>query len=235
MKIFVGTSGWAYPWNEGGNFAWYAQNSGLNSVELNASFYRFPYPNQVKGWAKRGKDFRWIIKVNRLVTHVYKFGGKALETWKRFRELFLPLDPYVDFYLFQMPPILTTASMERIGGFFSKTKLEGRFALEARRGEWFSGECVKWARELGLTFVSVDAPGLPNEIYKASDSVYLRMHGRTAWYSHNYSKGELGGVAKKILEKKPRRAYVMFNNDMDMLANAREMKKLLNKLLKKRA
>ncbi|RLI98826.1 MAG: DUF72 domain-containing protein, partial [Candidatus Aenigmatarchaeota archaeon] len=70
MQVFVGTSGWAYGWNPNG-FDWYIKNSGLNSVELNASFYRFPFPNQVKSWARKTKEFnpslRWSIKVNRLI------------------------------------------------------------------------------------------------------------------------------------------------------------------------
>jgi len=60
MEIFVGTSGWMYSWNKGGNFDWYIQNSNLNAVELNASFYRFPFPNQIIGWSKKGRNLRWI-------------------------------------------------------------------------------------------------------------------------------------------------------------------------------
>ncbi|MEM2358961.1 MAG: DUF72 domain-containing protein, partial [Nitrososphaerota archaeon] len=35
---FVRTSGWLYDWNSGGTLDWYLANSGLNAVELNASF-----------------------------------------------------------------------------------------------------------------------------------------------------------------------------------------------------
>ncbi|MQK95352.1 DUF72 domain-containing protein, partial [Escherichia coli] len=42
MDIFVGTSGWAYSWNIGGSLQWYSDNTDLNAIELNASFYRFP-------------------------------------------------------------------------------------------------------------------------------------------------------------------------------------------------
>ncbi|MEM1508337.1 MAG: DUF72 domain-containing protein [Thermofilaceae archaeon] len=54
VKIYVGTSGWLYGWNEGGGLEWYVSHSGLNAIELNASFYRFPFPAQVKSWVKRG-------------------------------------------------------------------------------------------------------------------------------------------------------------------------------------
>jgi len=40
MEVFVGKSGWYYDWNENKNLDWFIQNSGLNTVELNASYYR---------------------------------------------------------------------------------------------------------------------------------------------------------------------------------------------------
>ena len=63
MKFFVGTSGWMYDWNEESSLDWYVKNSRLNAIELNASFYRFPFPNQVKHWAVAGKSLSWAVKV----------------------------------------------------------------------------------------------------------------------------------------------------------------------------
>ena len=222
MKIFVGTSGWAYGWNIGGDLRWYVESSGLNAVELNASFYRFPFPNQIKGWAKIGQDLRWSIKVNRLITHVRKFN--SFETWKRFFELFSTLDELVDFYLFQLPPNITPRMWDKIKKFARATKLHERFALEPRNPEWFKD--TKTFEDEEITFVSVSAPGLPNDIFKTSDAVYLRMHGVDAWYSYCYSFQELSDFAARVAAAKPKRAYVFFNNDHDMLNNAREMKKI---------
>ncbi|MEM4503151.1 MAG: DUF72 domain-containing protein, partial [Ignisphaera sp.] len=61
MEIFVGTSGWLYDWNIDGTLDWYLQNSRLNAVELNASFYRFPFRNQVSSWVKKTSIYgiRW--------------------------------------------------------------------------------------------------------------------------------------------------------------------------------
>jgi uncharacterized protein YecE (DUF72 family) len=42
MDVFVGTSGWYYDWNKKKNLDWFVQNSSLNTVELNASYYSFP-------------------------------------------------------------------------------------------------------------------------------------------------------------------------------------------------
>lgn len=38
MDFFVGISGWYFSWNKEHNMEWFVANSGLNMVELNASF-----------------------------------------------------------------------------------------------------------------------------------------------------------------------------------------------------
>jgi uncharacterized protein YecE (DUF72 family) len=232
MKVFVGTSGFVYDWNEDGTLDWYVENSGLNALELNMSFYRFPFPNQVKAWAKKGKDLRWIVKVNRFVTHVFRLNERAFQTWKKFYTLFEPLDNITDFYLFQLPPSTTPNSAERIEKFFHRTKLGVRFGLEWRNEKWFTSEWIKWAKENGITLVSVDAPELPRDVFCTNSVVYVRMHGRTGWYSHDYSEEELKEVAQKIFQASPERAYVMFNNNHAMLSNGRRMKEILEKLTK---
>jgi len=233
MQVFVGTSGWAYSWNPNG-FDWYVKNSGLNSVELNASFYRFPFPNQVKSWARKTKEFnpslRWSIKVNRLITHVFKFSERAFSTWKKFERLFKPLAENIDFYLFQLPPSLTQKFSSKVESFIKKVKLEERFALEVRNLSWFESKWIEWAKNLGITWVSVDAPyftNFPREIYCTSDSIYLRMHGRSNWYAHYYEAKELEEIKERILRVKAKKVYVFFNNNHAMLANAQRMLKLL--------
>lgn len=234
MKVFVGTSGFVYDWNEEGTLDWYVKNSGLNALELNMSFYRFPFPNQVKAWARKGKDLRWIVKVNRFVTHVFKFGEKALQTWEKFYKIFEPLDKITDFYLFQLPPSMSPNSAEKIEKFYKKTGLGFRFALEWRNEKWFTKEWISWAKENGITLVSVDAPELPREVFCINSIVYVRMHGRTGWYSHDYSEEELIEVAEKILRASPEKVYVMFNNNHAMLSNGRHMKEILEKMTKQK-
>ena len=233
MKVYVGTSGWLYWWNLGRSLDWYLENSGLNAVELNASFYRFPFPSQVKGWARKGAGLRWAIKVNRLVTHVFKFGERALGTWGKFERLFEPMHELIDFYLFQLPPQYTPKAAPTLEKFIRAAKLGERFALEVRNQAWFKPEWIEWARKLGITWVSVDCPDFPLDIYNTSGLVYERMHGRTAWYAHHYSKEELEDVARRILGAKPSKGYVFTNNQGSMLVNAQEIKEIFTKLLRK--
>ncbi|MEM3626623.1 MAG: DUF72 domain-containing protein, partial [Candidatus Bathyarchaeia archaeon] len=183
--------------------------------------------NMVKAWARKGKGLRWAIKVNRLITHTFKFGGKVLNLWKKFQELFTPLEPNIDFYLFQLPPSMTPKSTPAIESFFREAQLGERFALEVRNLNWFREEWIRWASKLGATWVSVDSPDFPRDIFKTSGIVYERMHGRTEWYAHFYTDSELKEVASKILSVKPKKAYVFFNNDHAMLANSRKMLSIL--------
>ena len=58
-EIFVGTSGWLYDWNLGSSLDWYAEFSGLNAVELNASFYKLKTSSFTAGVA--GKTFLTLL------------------------------------------------------------------------------------------------------------------------------------------------------------------------------
>jgi len=231
--VYVGTSGWVYDWNQGGDFRWYARYSRLNAVELNASFYRFPYPSQVASWARRGSGLRWSVKVHRSITHYSRLGAKALEIWDRFKALFKPLEPYIDFYLFQLPPSYRCdgRGVSRLRDFAASVNLGRRFAVEFRHPSCFTRGLAELCRELGVTMVSVDSPEA-RWLVNTSGWLYLRMHGRDVWYAYEYSPEELEEVAQSILriESPPERIYVFFNNNHWMLENARYMLLLLKKL-----
>lgn len=232
-KVFVGTSGWSYDWNPNG-FDWYVEKSGLNSIELNASFYRFPFRNQVYSWTRKTpKSFRWAVKVSRIVTHIYRMSFKAVNTFNKFTTIFKPLEESIDYYLFQLPPFIepNQSNVRNIEKFFKKVGIYEKAAVEWRNQKWFSGEWEEWASSMGLTIVSVDSPDLPRHIFNTSGTVYLRMHGRSSWYSHNYTEEELKEVVGNIFESKPNRIYVFMNNDHYMIENARRILKMLSKHL----
>ncbi len=229
MESYIGTSGWSYDWNPDG-FHWYAKNSNLNSVELNASFYRFPLPNMISSWnLKSPRSFRWAIKVNRLVTHASRFGERAVDCWSRFKKLFDTMDEKIDFFLFQLPPSSapTPSFISRLEKFIAQAKLGHRFALEYRNLKWFDDEWSRWAESQNITLVSIDSPDFPNWIINVNGLVYLRVHGRTSWYSHRYTEEELKEIASRIKNASPRKVYMFFNNNHDMLDNARSMKEIL--------
>ena len=202
---------------------WYVENTGFNAVELNASFYRFPFRNQVKGWSKY--RIRWAVKVHRIVTHVKRL--KDFSTWQKFEELMTPLNP--DFYLFQLPPNFkfSEENLERVKRF--EEVVGEKMAVEFRDREWYER-----VNDLGLrraTVVSIDSP-IGVFIVKNTDVVYLRMHGRTEWYWYEYSEEELREVADRVVSLSPKKVYVFFNNDLWMLENGRQMMAILKELTK---
>lgn len=221
--VYVGTSGWMYDWNPDG-IDWYVRESGLNAVELNASFYRVPFRSQVEAWYRKTVGrLRWAVKVHQSVTHWHRLSEKAVERMKRFLDVFRALDPITDFYLVQLPPSFTrnARNLERLAGFARAVGLGARLAVEFRHESWFTEDTVKLCRSLGVTVVSVDSP-MATWVAVSSDAVYLRLHGRSAWYSHEYSEEELREVIGRALDLSPRRLYVFLNNDHWMLENARQ-------------
>lgn len=72
-----------------------------------------------------------------------------------------------------------------------------------------------------VTLVSVDSPDYKNRIFPGKN-VYMRMHGREGWYSYDYSQAEISETIREIYEFEPEKTYIYFNNDHNMLDNARK-------------
>jgi uncharacterized protein YecE (DUF72 family) len=221
-KIFIGTSGWFYNWNKGKSLDWYILNSGLNSIELNMSFYRFPYPNIIKSWAKKGKSLTWVIKVHRSITHFNKMNYKSFKIFEKFKQIFQPLEEHIHYYLLQFPS--NYKDLDKLEKFINKFD-EKKIAIEFRNSLMFKNIVRDWAENLGVLLVSVDAPNLPNEMM-SREVIYLRIHGKDQWYSYNYNKQELMYLKKKIVKYSPKRIYIFFNNNHAMLSNAQDMCKI---------
>ena len=225
MKVFVGTSGWSYSWNEENSLDWYINHSSLNAIELNMSFYRFPYPNMVKSWLKKGKQLAWVVKVHRSITHFKKLNKQSYLLFKRFKNIFKPLENYIHYYLLQLPPNFNNIEVLNL---FIDEFGSNKICIEFRDKSMFNENIIKWGKKKDVLIVSIDAPFMPDKIM-SEKIVYERIHGRTIWYSHNYSKSELLEIKNKIVNKNPERVYVFFNNNHAMLENAKVMYDLFYK------
>jgi uncharacterized protein YecE (DUF72 family) len=124
--IRIGTSGYGYPWNQGdpSPFKWYL-NQGFSSVEINASFYRFPAESWLKTWLTAPRDFNFSIKVHRSITHFTRMKGRSYQLWERFKGSLSALEKKIDFWLFQMPPDYkyNEENLQIIGNFLDRTSL----------------------------------------------------------------------------------------------------------------
>ena len=201
-------------------FQWYC-NQGFDTVEINASFYRFPSRSWIKTWMKCPKGFNFSARVHRSITHYRKLGYNALQTWRRFKSGFKEMEEKIAFWLFQMPPnfYATTENVGTLSRFFSELNLGNSAVIEFRHASWWENKGV--CEEIGATFCSVDAPGLPREIISMNDAVYLRLHGREAWYTYVYSEDELRGILEEMKKRDASKKVIYLNNDHGMLPNGK--------------
>ncbi|MEM4274441.1 MAG: DUF72 domain-containing protein [Candidatus Nitrosocaldaceae archaeon] len=228
MRILIGTSGYVYEWNKGipSKFEWYIAQ-GFNSVEINASFYRFPNKSWVKSWKIASKDFRFSIKVHRSITHYAKLSSNALDTFFDFKNRLSEIDDIIRFWLFQMPPSYeyNEHHMDELKSFVTNAN-DKRLVFEFRDKSWWKS--IDKINELGVIFCSVDAPNLPRDVIVSNNVIYLRLHGRDMWYSYQYSEFELEAIIKEIKQTNTQEVAIYLNNDQGMLSNARY---LLERLL----
>ncbi|MDT7892209.1 MAG: DUF72 domain-containing protein [Thermoproteota archaeon] len=225
----VGTSGYNYFWNEGkpSQFKWYLSQK-FNSVEINATFYSFPYKSWIKSWSSAPDNFDFSIKVNRIITHYSKLSEKAIAIFEKFKNSFKEIEEKIAFWLFQMPPSFefNETNLKRIRQFFSAVNIPA--VIEFRDPSWWNETTLKILKELNVVFCSVDAPELPNDIVETNGIIYLRLHGREEWYSYEYKREELDEIIEKINQISPLKCYIYLNNDHGMLPNGLYLLKKLD-------
>lgn len=225
MQVHVGCSGWFY-WHWRGIFypeasrpdTWFRHYiAHFNTVELNAPFYSWPKIATVNGWRRNAPEgFRYSVKVNRLITHEKRMRHTRMlvEEFYKFGEI---LGPHLGCFLFQFPPSyrFTRARLDSI-----TRQLDPRYrsAVEFRHASWWRESVYRGFREHGVIFCTVGAPRLPEDLIATGDVIYVRLHGRSRWYRHNYTDEELADYANKIHDSGAREAWVYFDNDRDGFA-----------------
>ena len=237
MKTHIGPSGWTYAhWRdvfyppEISRADWldyYAEC--FNTVELNASFYRFPRESTFANWyRKTPSDFLWSVKANRFITHIrrLKETGPSLE---KFFISVRPLREKIGVILFQLPPSLGFQEAE-VEAFCRLLPPGMKCAIEARNREWFTDEALAFLEEHGIAWCISDTAGrYPYLEAVTADFTYIRLHGSRSLYASDYREEELVAWARKIQEWN-RETYVYFDNDFMAHAphNALRLKMLLD-------
>lgn len=230
-ETFVGCSGWYYrhwaqsfypeglPTNRW--FDHYA--SRFNTVELNAPFYSWPTVATVRGWLRQSarREFVYTVKVNELITHIKRFS----RTDALVKDFGLIADLLADrfgCFLFQLPPSFRYTS-PRLHRIVRQLDPRHRNVVEFRHRSWWNEKVYAAFRERGIIFCSTSAPRLPDELIKTADDIYIRFHGTTQWYRHDYTGEELSKWAARVKDSGAGRVWAYFNNDREAYAvkNAR--------------
>ncbi|HEX7858909.1 MAG TPA: DUF72 domain-containing protein [Verrucomicrobiae bacterium] len=238
MEVQVGCSGWFY-WHWKGGFYpgelathhWFKHYvKHFGTVELNAPFYGWPKVQTVKGWRRNAPEgFRYSVKVNGTITHE----KRMVRTKKLVREFYKIaeiLGPQMGCFLFQFPPSYRYTPA-RLKSIVTQLDPAHRNAVEFRHKSWWRAAVYRAFTKRGLIFCSTSGPRLPDELVKTSEVVYVRFHGVSRWYRHNYSKAELSAWAEKIRASSAKEVWIYFNNDREGYAikNGKALRRMLKK------
>ncbi len=241
MTVSVGTSGWSYEhWTDvlyplgtrpGDRLARYVE--AFRTVELNASFYRWPAPSTFASWNRRlPEGFSMSVKAPRGLTHAKKLF--APEQWiNRIAAGWHELGDRRGTLLVQLPPTMERDDA-RLAYFLTELPPWIQVAVELRHPSW-DDEAVYRILELhGAAYCVVSGANIACHLRATAATVYVRMHGpdHQQLYAGSYSNGDLGWWADRIREweRAGKDVNVYFNNDGggNAVRNASTLRTMLN-------
>ena len=240
MTFWVGTSGWSYDhWDDvlyppGLPAARRLQHytAEFRTVELNASFYRWPRTAAFAGWRRRlPEGFRMTVKAPRGLTH-----GRRLyspEQWvERITAGLHELGDRRGPLLVQLPPAMPRDDA-RLDYFLGRLPDWIPVAVELRHPTWQADEVFGLLAHHGAAYVVMSGAGLPCVLRATAPFVYVRLHGpdHDHLYAGSYSGTDLGWWADRFREwgGQGRDVYAYFNNDGggNAVRDARELRRQL--------
>jgi uncharacterized protein YecE (DUF72 family) len=213
-KLYVGTSGWAYPsWKPDFYPEKLAQKkflnfyaSKLNAVEVNYSFRQLVKETTVQNWiAETPEHFRFSIKAHQVLTHI-----KRLKDSEEFLKLFLGkleslervgrLGPL----LFQLPPNFK-ADHTVLAEFLKSLPRTVRAAFEFRHDSWFTDATWDTLRErnVALCVAETEERNTPDVV--TADYAYYRY--RKPNYTPEERKAMVGRMHEHLVANRDVFAY----------------------------
>ena len=229
--LYIGTSGWSYDHWHG---VLYPDGSpprerlghylahGYRTVELNASFYRWPRDATFASWNRRlPEGFRLAVKAPRGLTHGKRLYGPEVWLERVARGLARLDDSRRGPLLVQTPPDLAP-DLPRLAYFLESLPplVERNVVLEFRHPDWHGREDVFALLERhGAAYCVMSGARLPC-VLRATPTAsfaYVRLHGPDADYLYggSYSDDDLRWWAGRIREWESagKTVYAYFNND----------------------
>ena len=215
MKIFAGTSGYAfkewkgnfYPQDlkDDGMLGYYA--SKFPAVEINNTFYRLPRENVLRDWAAQVPEtFTFALKASQRITHYARLKEESASLVDFLLKNTATLGDHLGPILFQLPPNMKK-DVDRFRGFLGLLPSDRRYVFEFRHESWFADDVYDAMRErdIALCIAEQDDFGCP--VVCTSTWGYLRLH------KLDYETGALVDWAKCVTGQQWNQAYVFFKHD----------------------
>jgi uncharacterized protein YecE (DUF72 family) len=215
MKIFTGTSGFAYKEWKGTFYPekispkemlrFYATQ--LTSVEINNTFYHMPNGHVLTSWADQvGSHFVFALKAPQVITHIKRLHQVSSETGYLFKALSV-LGGKLGPVLFQFPKSFRadTAVLE---DFLELIRGNSLCAFEFRSTTWLESGVADILRKKGCALCIADADDEPSgEIVSTASWGYLRLR------RSNYADADLSRWVEAVLAQKWEKAFIYFKHE----------------------
>jgi len=241
VTVRIGTSGWSYDhWTDvlyppglpsARRLARYAEV--FDTVELNASFYRWPKDSTFTGWRDQLPDgFTMSVKAHRGLTHYRRLASP--EPWiERFERCWQALGDRHGVLLVQLHHGQQRDDA-RLDSFLRTVPASIRVAVELRHPSWNDPAVYQVLENRRAAYVVMSGAGLACIPRATTDLVYIRMHGpdQDAIYAGSYSNEELERWADQIAawDRDGTDVWMYFNNDLGghAVRNALSLRELLS-------
>jgi uncharacterized protein YecE (DUF72 family) len=222
--VRIGTSGWSYEhWQDvlypaglppRDRLARYT--AAFDTVELNASFYRWPKTATFASWRRRlPEGFQLSVKAPRGLTHAKRL--YAPELWvDRMTACWHELAERRGVLLVQLHPHHTRDDA-RLTYFLRLLPPWMRVAVEFRHPSWVDDRVFQLLADHGAAYCVMSGAKLPCVLRATTGLVYVRFHGpdHDHLYAGSYSETDLRWWADRIGEWRAggHDVYAYFNND----------------------
>jgi uncharacterized protein YecE (DUF72 family) len=189
----------------------------FDTVELNASFYRWPKDSTFDGWRAALPDgFTMSVKAHRGLTHYRRLSSP--EPWiERFERCWHLLGDSHGVLLVQLHPEHKRDDA-RLDSFLRCVPASIRVAVELRHPSWNDPAVFQLLERHRAAYVVMSGAGWACLPRATTDLVYVRMHGpdQDAIYAGCYSNDELRRWADRITEwdGAGNDVWMYFNNDL---------------------
>lgn len=204
----------------------------FQTVELNASYYRWPSDAAFASWQRRlPDDFLMTVKAPRALTHAKRLYGP--EPWfARIRAGLSSLGAKRGVLLVQLPPS-AAVDHPRLAYFLERVPSTLRVAVEFRNDTWLHDSTFALLEQHGAAYCIMSGARLPCVLRATAPFVYVRLHGpdHHHLYAGSYSDDDLRWWADRIREWQGtgRDVFAYFNNDGggNAVRNALTLKQML--------
>jgi uncharacterized protein YecE (DUF72 family) len=213
-RLYVGTSGWAYPtWKP----AFYPEKlaqkkflnfyaTRLNAVEVNYTFRQLVKETTVENWiADTPAHFRFTIKAHQVLTHIKRLKG-AEEFLRRFLGTLEGLEraQRLGPVLFQLPPNFK-ADQAVLGEFLKALPSAVRAAFEFRHVSWFDEATWQTLRDRNVALCVAESEERDTPDVVTAGYAYYRY--RKPSYTQDERKAMVARIQQHLAEGRDVFAY----------------------------